>query len=364
MKILHVINRLGTGGAEKLLTELLPLQQRRGHRVDVVRLASGTFEFAARLQEAGIRVTSLGRSERDIYNPFFVFRLIPHIRSYDVVHVHLFPSQYWVVGAKVLGRLSTPIVTTEHSTRNRRSGKWYWKPFDRWVYRRFDSVIAITDRTREQLSEQVGPLLRATVIPNGVDGQKFRDAEGYGKSLFTADPDAVLLLTLGRFSEAKDQDTVIRALRALPDRFHLLLAGDGVRRQSCERLAENLGVAGRTHFLGNRTDVPALLKTADALVMSSHWEGLSVAAIEGMAAGKPVVASDVPGLVESVGGAGILFPHADADRLAAEIAALFADPEYCRAVALRCAERAETYDIRTMCDRYLKVYESVIERNI
>ena len=68
MKILHVINRLGIGGAEKLLTELLPVQLQQGHDILVIRLATGNFEFVRRLENSGIRVVSLGRSEKDIYN--------------------------------------------------------------------------------------------------------------------------------------------------------------------------------------------------------------------------------------------------------------------------------------------------------
>ena len=85
------------------------------------------------------------------------------------------------------------------------------------------------------------------------------------------------------------------------------LIGDGVRRRECETIADNLGVNDRVKFWGVRTDVPRLLKTSDIVVMSTHYEGMSLSNIEGMASGKPFVASNVKGIREITEGAGILF---------------------------------------------------------
>ena len=102
--------------------------------------------------------------------------------------------------------------------------------------------------------------------------------------------------------------------------------------------------------------MPRILKSADVVVMSSHWEGLSLSNIEGMSAGKPFIASNVNGLREVTEGYGILFPHEDAQALADIIRRLHDDPEYYAQTAQRCYERAKQFDIGTMVERYDSVY--------
>ena len=160
------------------------------------------------------------------------------------------------------------------------------------------------------------------------------------------------------FREAKDQDTLIKAMSLLPkDRYELWLVGDGERRKSVECLVLSVGLTDNVRFFGLRTDVPRILKAADVVVMSSHWEGLSLSNIEGMAAGKPFVASDVDGLREVTQGYGILFPHEDAKALADIIKRLDEDKGYYDEVADRCYQRAKEYDLSSTIAHYNEVYE-------
>ncbi len=163
------------------------------------------------------------------------------------------------------------------------------------------------------------------------------------------------------FREQKDQDTIIRAMALLPkDQYELWLVGDGVRRPELEHLIKEENLGNQVKLLGLRTDVPRILKTADVVIMSSHWEGLSLSNIEGMAAGKPFVASDVNGLREVTKGYGILFPHEDAKALADIIKRLHDDLTYYKQVADKCYERAKEFDISKMVDAYNQVYESLL----
>ena len=113
------------------------------------------------------------------------------------------------------------------------------------------------------------------------------------------------------------------------------------------------------HFTGNRNDVPQVLKSSDVIVMSSHYEGLSLSSIEGMAVGKPFVASDVDGLHEIVEGAGILVPHQDEKSLAEVLLRLREDTSYAGQVAASCMDRARQYYFSKMAEAYLEVYESL-----
>ena len=112
--------------------------------------------------------------------------------------------------------------------------------------------------------------------------------------------------------------------------------------------------------MGVRQDVPEILESSDILVLSSHWEGLSLSSIEGMASGRPFIASDVDGLREIVGGAGALFPHGDDQELATQIQYLCENPDEYKAVAQRCQERARQYDISSMAANYLKLYKELL----
>ncbi|MGH9669124.1 MAG: glycosyltransferase, partial [Terriglobales bacterium] len=132
-------------------------------------------------------------------------------------------------------------------------------------------------------------------------------------------------------------------------------------RPSLEALAASLGIWERVHFLGRRADVPQLLKLADVYVHSSHWEGFGIAAVEAMAAGLPVIASDVPGLSQVVGSAGLLFPRGDADCLAGHISSVLASESLRRQLSQAGRERARSFSIEQSVEAYINLYRSVVE---
>jgi len=216
------------------------------------------------------------------------------------------------------------------------------------MYNRYAAIICIADQTRENLEKHIGDKKNIYTIYNGVDTEKFiipiKEIDGQ--------TDFVITMVAG-FREQKDQDTLIRALTHLPSNYRLQLVGGGEREQQLKKLVADLSLDDRVTFMGIRTDVPDILAGTDVVVLSSHWEGLSLSSIEGMASGRPFVASDVDGLREVVGGAGVLFPHGDDKALADDIQRLCEHPDEYRAVAQRCQEKAKQYDITIMARRYL-----------
>lgn len=148
-------------------------------------------------------------------------------------------------------------------------------------------------------------------------------------------------------------------MQYLPNDIHLYLVGDGERRHEIEKLVIDLKLGDRVHLMGIRTDIPQLLNRADIVIMSSHWEGFGLAAVEGMAAKKPTVASDVDGLREVVKDAGVLFPHSNPKALANIIVKLANDKEYYNNVANNCFNRAKQFDISKMVEGYAEVYNSL-----
>ena len=116
------------------------------------------------------------------------------------------------------------------------------------------------------------------------------------------------------------------------------------------------------HLLGLRSDVPEVLATSDYVVMCSHYEGLSLSSLEGMASGKPFLADNVDGLREIVEGNGVLFEHEDAEGFAAAILKLDSDKEYREQIVKQCQAKAANYDISVMTEKYLTLYKEVLAR--
>lgn len=356
MRILHVITSLRTGGAEKLMVDLLPRLKQRGHEVDLLLFDGTDTPFRRAAEEAGIKVMDMGKGG-SVYSPVKLFKLLPYLKNYDVIHTHNTACQLFAA----VGSLVHPAVlcTTEHGGSNRRRAwKWYVR-IDRWMYNRYQKVICISDKAEENLRQFIGKSKADILtINNGVDVEMYASASASPVLERTAPGSRKIIMVAG-FRWEKDQDTLIKALPLLPKDFHLFLVGDGVRRHDCEALAEQQDVTDRVHFMGLRSDVAELLHASDYVVMSSHFEGLSLSSVEGMSVGKPFLASDVDGLHDVVKDAGILFPHGDSAALATEIKHLSENPEKYNEVASLCRERANQFDISSMVDGYSKVYQTL-----
>ncbi len=155
---------------------------------------------------------------------------------------------------------------------------------------------------------------------------------------------------------------MIRSLQYLPNSVHAYFVGEGECKQECIDLSQELGLSDRIHFMGIRTDVPSLMKSSDIVVISSHWEGFGLAAVEGMAASKPVIASGVDGLREVVQGAGIIFEHENPKDLADKIIMLISTPAYLKEISDSCHARAKEYDISNMVAGYIGVYKELFKK--
>mgnify|MGYP003311065471 CR=1 FL=1 len=353
MKILHVITSLRTGGAEKLMVDLLPRLKSMGHEVDLCVFDGIKTPFYQELENTGIKIIPL-RQNGSVYDLRNVFALIPIIKNYDVVHTHNTACQMYVAFANVFVRKR--IVTTEHSTSNRRRNYPILKWIDKWVYRQYETIVTVSDIAGQNIEDYIGDnSLPIKTILNGIDVQKYRHAAPC-RELVEAYKDCFLGIMVAGFRYEKDHVTAIKAYSYMPEHYHLLLVGDGEKRAECEALVKSLGLQDRIHFLGIRLDVPNLLKAADVVIMSSHREGFGLSVVEGMAAEKPCIASDVEGLHDIVCGYGFLFAHENASELSAAIIKFCNDQECAKEVAARCLERAMQFDIEKMLESYNQIY--------
>ena len=358
LKVLHVITSLRTGGAERLMVDLLPRLRERGLQVELAVFDGTATDFYSALEAQGIPIHALGMGVRAMHSPCCIPALRRLMRQFDIVHTHNTPSQYFVAIASMGMKLAPKLVTTEHSTMNRRRNSFLFRHLDKWMYGRYNKIIGVSDSTTLSLLNYLHGLQQSITIDNGIAVDAFHHATA-AQDIMEAFGQNKRLVMSAAFRFPKDHETIIRALHLLPDDYHLLLAGDGNRRRIVEEFVKQEQLSQRVHFLGNRNDVANVLKAADVIVMSSRYEGLSLSSLEGLASGRPVVASDVPGLREIVGNAGILFPQGDAQALAKTILALEEHPKLRQQTIEKGLQRAYQYDISTMIEAYWQVYQSL-----
>ena len=353
MKVLHVITSLETGGAEKLMADLLPRLKHDKVSVDLCVFNGTETPFLNELRKKGIDIISFG-TKGNYYSFRHLLKLIRLARQYDVIHTHNTSPQIFGAIASLLS--GKKWVTTEHTTTSNRR-IWWFKPIEKWLYNRYDNIICISQAAADAVSDISGLDHRhITVIPNGIDIDKYRHAEPVDRQSVGSTDNKTVVIMVGRFSYQKDQATIIKAMRHLPESFELWLVGDGDTASELHEVSKHCQVESRVRFLGLRTDVPNMLKSADIVVQSSHIEGFGLAAVEGMAAGKPVIASDIPGLRDVVEGAGILFKHEDDKGLAKYISEISDDKNQYADLCDNGINKAASYSLDKMVEKYLTIY--------
>ena len=356
-----MITTLDIGGAERLMVDLLPLLNTGGNEVELLLFNGLKTPFKDELQKKGIRIHELScwkgiKHHYEVYNPVNVIKLRKFIKGYDIVHTHNTACQFYVPLAAMLTTVDVKFVTTEHSTFNRRRSKEWLKSIDRWMYNQYSGIICISEQASTNLKNHIGQAQKIHTIMNGVNVNSF-----FRPITDISVKKCFVVSMIAAFRKEKDHETLLKAMARLPINYVLQLAGrdfDGKVPQLKQMCAE-LGIENRVVFMGPRTDIPDILEKSDIAVLSSHWEGFGLSAVEAMAAGRPLIASDVGGLRDVVQGAGVLFPQGDDKELADKIQWLCEHPDDYHEIAERCQERARQYDISIMAGEYLQLYNTV-----
>ncbi|MBQ9230717.1 MAG: glycosyltransferase family 4 protein [Prevotella sp.] len=351
MKILHIISSLEIGGAQRLLSDILPLLA-KDNQVALLVNKEVDNNFTHRVKDGGVDILSLNLP--NLYSIKNLIALRKAMRGYDVVHVHLFPSIYWAAMASLFCKAR--LVYTEHSTSNKRRGKWYLRPIEWFIYSRYKRIISISEQTQKTLMNWLGAHegdKRFVVVNNGTNLSAFQEVRR--EKIY---PHSLIMVS--RFAASKDQKTVIRALALLTEDVHVIFVGDGERFEECKAEAEKLGVSGRTHFVGRQADVASWLRKADIGIQSSNWEGFGLTAVEMMADGLPVIATNVDGLKQVIEGAGLLFPVGDEKVLAGHVERLISDGDFYKKLSEASKAKASLYDISKTAEQYMKIYKEIV----
>ena len=311
-KLLIVIDELEPGGAERLVVDYAKNLSKEKYDIKVCCLVRGGI-FAEELKKCNIPVIILGKRTR--YDVSIIIKLVHLIlrEKPDIVHTHKFTANTWGAVAAVISGVPK-IFCTEHNVDTWKGNLEFL--IDRIRTRFISKDITVSDevynfyRTKARI-----PVNKLLTIYNGIDpdiSSVFVNKDKKLKELGISNGKPIVA-NIGRLVPQKAQHIFLEAIKILKNRgitAEYIFVGDGQIKDDLIRLSKKLGISGETRFLGFRRDVQEIMKIIDIAVITSIREGFSVALLELMSAGVPVVATDVGGNSEAVvdGETGILVP--------------------------------------------------------
>lgn len=274
----------------------------------------------------------------------------------DIFVAHGFSEHIW--GRMAALKAHVPhIVHVEHNTRERYTPRRLAQTHELAPYT--DAFVGVSDGVKQALLNMGMPPARTISIPNGINLQPFRHAREHPYA--ERDPELVMV---SRFSQQKDHVTLIQALHILRQKgytptLHLAGGGGSRHRKVIEDLVAKSGLSSQVKFLGVHRGVPELLQSKQIFVMSTHWEGMPLALLEGMAAGMAIVATDVPGVREVIehGVTGLLTDENDPYHLADCIQYLLDNPDAGRQLGTNAHHQAfREHSRETMNAKYNQLW--------
>ncbi|MDP9178461.1 MAG: glycosyltransferase [Gemmatimonadota bacterium] len=359
LRVAHILGTLSHGGLQGVVLNLIRELAEISHIVVFQSEEKGALhsEYAS--------VSDIRQCPHDRGPPLsFLHRLRKIFRETapDVVLAHLFGNHTLVSWAAFLAGVPATYGVSTNDPVHYSGSRWKpmmlahaARPFCR-------GEIAVSESVGRVLTSQLHlPARRVTVIPNGCPVEEIATRAAAGaaarKAALPADRTARALMAAGISRRTKDHPTALRAvalLRQQKREVELWLAGGASSesaRNSAESLTGQLGIRDLVRFLGVREDVPELMGASDIVVHATHSEGLSIAVLEAMAAGVPVVATDIPSCREALdgGGCGLLVPPRDAAALAEAISRILDDEPLRLRLVQAASERVRShYHIKRM----------------
>lgn len=375
--VVHVIYRLATGGMENGLVNIINrTPPERYHHAVVCLTDAGP--FAERIQREDVEIVSLNRCPGHSFALYWrlwseLRRLRPsivHTRNLAALEGQI-PARFVFGVKRVHGEHGRDVFDLQGANRKYNLLRRVIRPL-------VQRYIAVSRDLAQWLVSTVGASPeRVRQIYNGVDQDAFRPRDGDRSNLAPADflpPGGLVVGTVGRLAEVKDQVTLIRGfaavLRERPEwggKLRLVIVGDGPLRQRLECCVREEGLERLVWLAGDRDDVADLLRMMDLFVLPSLGEGISNTILEAMACGLPVVATSVGGNPELVdhGGSGMLVPPANAQALAAAIAAYAGDEALMRRHGGAGRSKVtERFGWDRCVAQYLGVYDELLGREV
>ncbi len=370
LNVMHIILNLEIGGAQEVVRTLVEYLASDDCQPIVCTFKDGPLRQD--IERSGVYVEVLpARRHSVVALPLFVVDMVGTWRALarlvkkhqvDVIQTHIVRSLDFLV---LCLRYTTPlrvVLWTFHNVSFELTAsqlaKYPWmlgpkKLSHRLLYRLtsrlVDGFIAVSDDVKKAMLEIIGPIGdKVIVICNGVDTQKYRQMvdKRFVRAQLGLASDTRLIASVATLKEQKGHRYLIEALASIvpqhPD-VHVLFIGDGPLRGELQLQVRRLDLDDHIHFLGNRQDVPELLAASDLFILPSLWEGLSMALLEAMATGLPIIASGVSGTTQVMvpGVTGLLVPPGDASELTGAITQLLSDHERAQAMGFAAKRRVE-----------------------
>jgi glycosyltransferase involved in cell wall biosynthesis len=333
--VLWLTKGLGPGGAERLLVTHAAVADPDRVRFEAAFLLPQKTHLVGELEDLGVKTHLLDGAQP--LDPRWLARFRRRLADgdFDVVHAHSpAPAAQARIAVRALPPSRRPaFVYTEHNR---------WPSHDQMTRRANAATFALNDATiavSAEVRESMTPRWRdrTQVIVHGIDieaARRLRADRDQVRAELGVGPDEVMVVTVANFRSPKGYPDLLAAARLVADRadvdprVRFVIVGQGLLENELRQRHAALGLGSSVQILGYRADAPRITAAADLFVLASHHEGLPVAVMEALAAGVPVVATDVGGLAEAVtdGESGMLVPAHDPDRLAAAITTLAGDP--------------------------------------
>lgn len=364
LHILHMIDSLCIGGAEKLLVTFAHVAREQQREVTVVSLRhTAQTPIPDELMQLGARVHIFHAAK--LLHPHRMLKLTRFLQqqSIDMIQTHL--SSANIIGV-LAGRLAKrPVVATLHNVLTEPNAHHRMRhQLETWALRYgAHHIIAVGQNVAQTHQHRAGST-PMSVVPNAVPSPPRLPAHERDiiRTRLIGDTSRILLISVGSLTPQKGLTDLLEAftlLRQTHPAAVLAIAGDGPLRDHLDTCIRQFQLEGHVHLLGPRHDVPALLAASDVYVSSSHWEGLPVSILEAMAAGLPIVATrvgDIPHLVPT--DSGILVPPKQPEALAQALNLLCDDASRRYACgAAGKAHVAQHYDVHIWVNRLTAVYK-------
>ncbi len=381
VRVAHVITRLSRGGAQENTFQTVRLHDRGRFHADLIAGPplgdEGSLEDA--VAEAGIKIERVPTLLRNP-SPLADFRALQQLTrilqrgGYDIVHTHTSKAGY--IGRLAARRAGVRILvhTSHGNVFHGYFGRWPTALFvamERHAARWSNALIELTDRSVDECIEhRIGERPQYHVIPSGIDVARFQRARARRaetRARYGWPAEALVVGAVARLEPIKGVDTFIRAAVAILSRRHdvrFVIAGEGSQRNALERLAGP--AAERIQFLGFQENVADLMAALDLLVVPSRNEGMGRVILEAGAAGVPVVASRVGGIVDVVrdGETGVLVDPDDAEGFVHAIEFLLGEPMRRASFGANASRRVGThYSELRMVQRIEALYETLLREN-
>jgi glycosyltransferase involved in cell wall biosynthesis len=363
LRVLHVVLSLDVGGLERVVLSLVSRAGSLG-QIPAVLCIEKRGDLADECEKLGAPVHCAGKPPG--LHPSISGPIAQQLRELkpDVIHTHQITALFYAGRAARKAGIRH-VVHTEHGKNYARRLKTRW--LGRWAGRYAEKFFCVSSDIAAEVAEwRIVGSAKLSVVRNGIEMAPVDTTQAAGVRTEMGIPlGATVIGTVGRLSDVKRQDVLIRSLariRRQNGNVHLLLVGDGPRRTDLVKLAWKLGLADAVHFAGYQDKPQKYLAAMDVFALSSASEGMPLSVLEAWAAHKPVVAFHVGGLPEIIEQKrnGILVPAGHETELAAAMLEVISNPKLASDLATEGKRRVETeFNLARTAQRYDDEYRAL-----